>query len=78
MAEPSKDELRDDAEELGIDTKGLTKPELEEAIAAKAPPTPPELGPVVPADGSPATFESVGSQTGVTPVEADEIPEAGR
>lgn len=47
MAEPTKKELVDDAKDIGIDhPEDLTKPQLEEQIAAH---NPPELGPVIPA-----------------------------
>lgn len=77
MAEPTKDELVQDAEEMGIDPAGMTKAELEEAISSR---TPPELGPVVPPGklaADPPTSEGAGTKM-VAPQTADEIPEAGR
>jgi hypothetical protein len=78
VSEPSKKQLQDEAEDLGVDTAGLTKPQLEDAIEAKQPPATPELGPIIPASGEPEPFESVGATTGVQPITPDDIPEAGR
>lgn len=75
MSEPSKDELVEEAEVSTPSASGKTKPQREDAIAATEPPATPELGPVVPEDGSPPAFESVGSQTGVQPLEPGDIPE---
>jgi hypothetical protein len=75
VSEPSKEQLVDDAEALGIDPEGKTKPQLTEEIEARQTP---ELGPPAPADGEPPAFEQVGSITGVQPLEADQIPESGR
>jgi hypothetical protein len=77
MGEPTKRELEAQAEAAGIDTEDKTKPELEAAIDAAAPP---ELGPVIPEPGSdPELPKAKGSPTrGVQPRTADEIPEAGR
>lgn len=75
MSEPSKDELVQEAEDLGVTTKGLTKPELADAIEARQTP---EVGPPAPDGDEPPAFEQHGSITGVQPLEADEIPESGR
>lgn len=78
MAEPTKDELVADAKALGIENAdGMTKAELEDAIHAR---TPEALGPVVPegqltAEPPKQTGKTI---TGVQPVEASDIPEAGR
>jgi hypothetical protein len=70
VAEKSKDELVEDAEAIGVSTEG-TKPELKERIDQA---NPVALGPPLDGEG----FEQVGSQTGVQPMTAEEIPEAGR
>ena len=78
MAEPTKDSLAADAKALGIDdAENMTKAELESAIAARAPEA---LGPVIPEGQTVAEpAKSSGKAiTGVQPVEASDIPEAGR
>lgn len=75
---PTKDELVEDAVENSVpDAEHKTKPELEEALAARAPE---ELGPVIP-DGETAPEIAAPSGTptkGVQPYTEDDIPEAGR
>jgi hypothetical protein len=75
VSEPSKEQLTEDAEAIGVDPEGLTKPQLKDAIAARQTP---ELGPPAPEGGEAPAFEQVGSVTGVQPLEADQIPESGR
>lgn len=77
MAErTTKDELIDDAEDLGIETTGRTKAELADAVAAR---TPEELGPVIPEGQVTPEVKPSGSPTkGVQPQTPDDIPEAGR
>ncbi len=76
MAEPTKPELVTQAEGMGIDPEGKTKPELASEIEARQTP---DLGPAVPASGCAPEIESKGSPVkGVQPVEVDQIPEAGR
>lgn len=70
MSEPRKKELVDEAEELGIDPAGKNKADLADEIEARGTP---EVG--APLE---AKFEQVGNVTGVQPLTADEIPEAGR
>lgn len=72
MSEPTKEQLVDQAEELGVpEPEKLTKPKLEDAIEARSTP---RVG--APASGQ--EFEKRGSVTGVQPLTADEIPESGR
>lgn len=77
MAEKSKDELVDEAKDLGISnpTK-LTKPELQERLSEHDTSA---LGPYVPPGASQVPqFEQVGKITGATPLEENDIPAAGR
>lgn len=77
MAEPSKDELVKEARGVGIDPSGLTKPQLEDRLEARAPA---ELGPVVPeGELKPEPPKASGSPIkGVQPLEESDIPDAGR
>jgi hypothetical protein len=52
----------------------VSKPAAKKEPEQPEAPAPPELGPVIGPDGEVAPFESVGSQTGVQPLEADDIP----
>jgi hypothetical protein len=54
------------------------KPAPAKSQEPEQPPATPELGPVIGPDGEVEAFESVGSQTGVQPLEAADIPEAGQ
>lgn len=78
MAEPTKDELLREAQQIGVEgADDMTKAELADAIAAR---NPDSLGPVVPeGQTAPEPAESDGRAiTGVQPVEAEDIPEAAR
>lgn len=77
MAE-TKDDLLADAQAIGVpDADAMTKPELQDAIAAR---TPVELGPPIPEGQSESEPPKAPGNptTGVQPVEPDDIPEAGR
>lgn len=75
MAERTKDELVDDAEDLGIETAGKTKAELADDIEAH---NPEELGPVIPEGRTTAEVKPSGSSiTGVQPATESDIPKAG-
>jgi hypothetical protein len=78
MAEHTKSELVADATALGIpDAEHMTKAELEDAIHARVPDA---LGPVVPegqVHADPEAHRGGKTITGVQPVEASDIPEAG-
>lgn len=74
---PNKDELVADAASMGVQgAEDMTKVELEDAIASKAPT---ELGPVIPEGSAPEPPKPGGRRiTGVQPVKPEDIPEAGR
>lgn len=78
MRRPTKDELVEDAEDVGIpDAEDLTKAELEDALEER---NPPELGPVVPPGHitAPPAPSSGKPAAGVRPQKRSDIPEAGR